>query len=245
MPFSVKLEFKGYKEFLRDLDRFKRSAVPYAVRNGLNTAAFEARRVWQGNIRSSFTLRNKFTVNSIRVEQARGSNLATMQSVVGSVAPWMKVQESGGTERGKSKHKVIPAPGAAGLPAGSKRTKAVRPSLYLGRIRAARQSASPKNRNLVTMLMARRKGEEHVILDRKNGGQGLYRISGGRQKFTGKRFRRQKLRVRLLYDLSRSSVRVPPEPTLQRTLKAVERKMPHIMTASFLEQLRRHHILGY
>jgi hypothetical protein len=242
----ISFKVKGIDAMLRDLEKMQKRAIPHAMRNAVNTAAFEARSVWQREIGASFTLRNKFTQNSIRVTKAFGTNTARMAARVGSVAPYMDEQERGATIRGKSRSKPIPAPAAAGQAPGTKRTKAVRPGSYLGRIRVVRRAraVSPKQRNLMTMLLAQQRGEQHAVLERPNGGKGIFRISGGKT-FKRKRLGRRRFRLRLLYDLSKRSVRVPAEPTLQRTLKAVERKLPHIFSAALLEQLRRNHIAGY
>ena len=52
----------------------------------------------------TFVLRNQWTVRTVRVEGARGLDVRTMQSTVGSLAPYLETQEQGGTVRGKGAH---------------------------------------------------------------------------------------------------------------------------------------------
>jgi hypothetical protein len=230
------------RQALRDLEEFKRSAIPFAIRNSLNTSAFELQKIWRGEIRRTFINRNTFTERSIHVQKARGGDPNRMISVVGSITDYLDEQESGGTVRGKGAHKPIPGPSAAGQSPGTKRTKLVMRSRYLGAIKAQRATGgrSARARNVAAMLMARRKGAQYVLLERPGGGKGLFLVSGGQRRFTGRRFTMRALKTRLLWDLSRSSVRVPPEPTLQRSLSIIEPKLPHIHLASLVEQCQRH-----
>ncbi len=232
----ITIEFHGLKELVRDLRTAREKALPYAIRNAVNTAAFEARKVWQGEIRRTFTNRNQFTERSIQVEKARGLDPRRMRSFVGSTADYMDEQESGAVIRGKGKHKPIPGPVAAGLPPGVKRTKLVRAPNKLSAIKVARaRGSSVKQRWAIAISQARREGRKFVLLERPRGGKGLFRLGGGRKKST----------VRLLWDLSRSSVRVRPEPTLERSLKAVEPKLGHMYEAALVEQMQRAKLLGF
>lgn len=225
----VKVEFKGAKEMNAGLKRMRGQAVPNALRNTLNTAAFETRTIWRREIRSTFTLRNRFTEQSVRVEQARGSN---MVATVGSVAPWMAVQEEGGTVRGKSGHKVIPRAASAGQKAGAPRTRLVRGRFYLGAIQVAHPALSGgrRQRNAIAIAMARKQGKNIVLLTRPSGAKGLFIIMSG-----GKRA----LKTRMLWDVSRSSVRVHAEPTLERSLTAVKPKLGHMLEAALTQQMQR------
>lgn len=235
----VSIKIRGVKEAKRDLEAFAKRAVPYAMRNAVNSAAFLAQREWRGEVRSSFTTRNRFTERSIQVDKARGLNAKRAVAMVGSTADYMRKQEFGGTVRGSGRHKAIPAPSAAGQAPGSKRTRVVRAAYRLSAIKAQRQARGvrgpARQRALVTILQAKRAGRRFVVLPRKNGGKGLYLITGGRRKF----------KTRLLYDVSRGSVRVPPQPTLTRTLDRIEVRVQQLHYKALLDELRRHKVAGY
>lgn len=235
MPLSV--TFKGLDEARRDLRNFAERAVPFAARNALNTLAFEARTQWQREIRGAFTLRNRFTERSILVTKAQGRDINRMAALVGSTAPYMGDQEQGALVRGRSGLKGIPAPAAAGQQPGGKRTRLVRAANRLGAIKVSHPTlkGDRRQRNAIALALARRKGQTVALLERPKGGKGLFRLMGGKRK----------VRTRLLWDFSKRAVRVPAEPTLQRTLKAVERKGEHILQASILSELRRNHVFGY
>lgn len=232
--FTVHIDDRQAK---RDLRKFREHAIPHAMRNALNTAAFETRRIWQNEVRSTFTLRNHFTERSILVEKARGTVPATMVAVVGSTAPYMGDQEHGAMVRGRSGKKAIPGPAAAGQPPGSKRTRLVRAGARLGAIHLRRPSGgrSARQRNAIALSMARRSGTKDVLLERPKGGKGIFRVSGGRRR----------LQLRLLWDVSRGAVRVPRAPTLERSLARLQPKLGPILHAATLEQLRRARVFGY
>lgn len=231
------IDFKvDAKKALKDLRQFREKAIPYATRNALNRSAFHARAEWQVEVRGAFTLRNKYTESSIRVERATGKDTRGMIAKVGSVAAYMDEQELGATVRARGKHKPIPGPVAAGLQPGAKRTKLVRAGNKLSALHVSRPvGKSSKQRNAVALAMARRKGQKVALLERPKGGKALFRLTGGRKK----------VQTRLLWDLSRGSVRVKPTPTLQRTLARIQPRLAEIHRDAVVEQLKRHKILGY
>src|SRR6188768_678824 len=154
MPISG--EIKGAEELVADLRKIRERAVPYGMRNGLNTAAFEARRIWQREIKSSFTNRNQYTVRSVLVVQA---TVKTLEARVGSTTDYMRKQEEGGTVTGSSGKKPIPAPAAAGQAAGSgARTRLVRPSNWVNRLTVDHPTltGNRKQRNAIRLAVARR-----------------------------------------------------------------------------------------
>jgi hypothetical protein len=240
------VRWQGLKKLERDLKETKAKAVPYAVRNLLNTAAFEARKVWQGHIKAEFTNRSPYTVRSIRVDKATGTNVDRMKSVTGSVADYMFEQEQGGVARGRSGKRPIPAPGAAGQTPGNRRTRIVRAGFKLGAINLPSiKGSSPKQRNAVALALAIKHRQQFALLERPGGGRGIFRVIGGRRTWAKKRWRTTQLKTRLLWDLSRSSARIPATHMLGRTLKAITPKLPHMGEVAFVEQLRRHRALGY
>jgi hypothetical protein len=236
VTFSV--TFKGDRKLARDLEKFKKTAVPYAVRDGLNGLAFEARRVWGDEIRKTFVNRNTFTANrALEVGKAKGTNVSSMAARVGSIAAYQAFQETGGTVRGKSGHRGIPGPQAAGQAAGSHRTRVVRMTNRLGSIKAAKalRGKTRRQRNAAAMAMAKRSGQKFAVLQRPRGGSGLFVITGPKRK----------LKARLMWDLSRKSAHVKAHPTLGPTLKRMQPRVVAVCSSALLKQLQRHKILGY
>lgn len=234
----VTVEFIGAEEMLDDLRTFREKAVPYAARDTLNSAAFEARRQWGDEIRRTMTTRNNFVAGTaLRVEKASLGRLEGMQSKVGTIFEDMPRQEFGATVSGKAGHKGIPGPAAAGQAAGGHRTRPVRGANRMSAIRAihAAKGATRQQRNAIAIAMTKRKGGKFVVLERPRGGKGVFAIGGGKRKTI----------TRLVWDVSRRSVRIAPHPTLGPALRQVEPMMVRFQEQALLKQLRFHKICGY
>lgn len=224
----IKVELKGAKEMVADLKKMREKAVPFAIKNALNTVAFETRRLWQAEVKSVFTNRNLFTANSVRVEQATTSKL---QATVGSVAPYMGLQETGGTDSGRHGRKPVAGPVAGGQAPGAKRTTLVRGRFKLPAINVAHPAltGTRRQRNAIAIAVAIKSGSKRAVLERPGGGKGLF-IVGGRAKAPT---------TRLLWNVSKSSVHIKAQPTLERSIAAVKPKLEHIMEASLRQQMQR------
>jgi hypothetical protein len=176
----------------------------------------------------AFITRNTYTERSVRVEQASTTNLVAK---VGSVADYMDEQEEGGTVKGRGAHKLIPQAAAAGQAPGGARTKLVRARFYIGAIQAAhpKTSGGRRQQNAVAIAVARKTGKNVALLIRKKGGKALFWVGGGKRS----------LKLRMLWDVSRRSVHVKPEPTLARSLGVVKPKLEHMMSAALTQQMQR------
>lgn len=237
----IHIRIKGLPELIRGVNAFSKTGVPYAVRDTLNDSAFALRKEWQGEIKRSFTLRNQYTERSIRVDKAQGRDVRSMEARTGSIAAYMAEQEEGATVRGKGKHKAIPAPAAAGQsPGAAKRTRTVRAGLRLSAINVANPAMAgygKRRQNAIALAIARRRGDRFALLNRAKGkGRGLFEVRG---------FSKRKVRMRMLYDLSKGSVRVKPEPTLQRSITSSHRAFEQAQAKAFVRQLRRCKVFGY
>jgi hypothetical protein len=243
---TLSIQWKGLDKLAKDLEKAKRTAVPYAIKTALNSQAYEARRIWQGEMRKDFTLRNQFTERSVMVVRAKGRGLE-IQSSVGSTAPYMGEQEVEHESRGRAGLKGIPGPAAAGQAPGTKRTRLVRSANKLGAISVAHPTGgtTKKQRNAISIAMAVRKGKQVALLERAKGGKALFRIMGGRQVAKRRALSRRSLQLRMLWDFSKASYHVPAHPTLRRTLAALEPKVPSMWQAAIVDQFRRHHLFGF
>lgn len=239
------VQWKGLDKLTKDLNTAQKTAVPYAIRSYLTTAAFEARKVWQGETRKSFTLRNQYTERSIIAVKPMGKGDA-MHSKVGSFASYMGTAEED-SHRSATGRWGIPGAAAAGQAPGTKRTRVVRRAAALGVLHVAHPNVrgSKARRNAAAIRLAIQSGKGVALLERPGGGKGLFRVMGGRQRWGRKGFSQRALKLRLLWDVSRRSVAVPGSHTLANTLKALDPKLPHMAQVALLEQLRRHHVLGY
>ena len=226
------VDLRDFRRLESDLRTLATRAVPFAARQALNASAFEARKIWQAEIEETFTTRNKYTAQSIRVEKARSLHIRTMSASVGSIADYMRTQEFGGSES-----KSIPTEVAAGQAMGSSpRTKTVRGPNMLSAIRLTdrARTGDRKVRNRIAIRRAVKAGNKVVLLELEKG-PGLFRIMGGRRNMS----------LRMLYDLRRGPHTIPPHPTLGPTLKRLELKLEAIHMAAILEQLKRNRVFGY
>lgn len=230
------IEKRGFDKLAKDLHTFAAKAMPYAMRDSVNAAAFEARRLWSDEIKRTFTTRNSFTAGrALEVEKARGTK-GPMVARLGSTADYMGRQETGGIVRGSSGHRPIPGPSAAGQAPGTKRTRIVRAGMRLRAIKASdAKGKTGKQRNAIALAMARRTGQKFAVLQRPGGGLGLFSVGGGKRK----------IRTRLIWDLSRRSARVPAHATLGPAIHAVQPRLQTMHEAALLKQLRFHKVLGY
>lgn len=232
----LSVKWRGVEDMLHDLKVWNSRAIPYAARNALNTMAFEARGQWQGELKRSFTLRNQFTVSSIRVDKATGLDTRRMVAVVGTLADYLEKQEKGGTVRGKTGKKAIPGPVAAGQAPGTHRTRVVRAGNRMSRLQIRRIRHTNKRQfNAIAIALAKRTGSKAAVLHRPRGGKGVFAIRGSARNPT----------TALLFDVSRGSVTIRPTPTLSRTLVRINARAPRIWYDAVLSELKRHRIAGY
>lgn len=218
----------------RDLQSVKRKAFPFAVRQTLNDIAFDARREYADEAGETMKLRGPWTVKSMRVDRVDGIMVSRMVATTGSVEEYMATQEAGADESKKGTHGV-PIPAAApgrrktrGKVGGAKRLGAI--NLVKGAKKGSRQV-----RNASAIAMAARRGGGDVFLDLRKR-KGIYRVSPG-----GKRG----VRVRKIWDLSKSRVRIPSNTMLDRAKdEAMRGLFPHYREA-LISQLRRAGAFGY
>lgn len=226
------VDTSDFKRLHRDLEKFAKRAVPHAMRNALNDTAFEARKLWQAEVRRSFTLRNQWTERSIVVEKARGTNMTSMQSRVGSRATYMGTQEFGGKDTGAVPTSVSSGEGRGKPP----RKKLVRQANKMAKIALGQRyrRGTRKQRNAVSFAIAARTGNPFIFLELPKR-KGLFVLRGGKRA----------PRVDMVWNVTKRSHRVPATPTLQPALAKLERQVPRILTRALLDQLKRHRVFGY
>lgn len=210
---TVKADTRELKRFQKDLIQLNRKGIPYAVKNSLNSLAFDARSEWQEGLRREFTLRNKFTESSIRVEKARGLDMRSMESRVGSIAPYMENQEEGGERRKGGKYGP-PIPTNDARTGKSPKKLVARPN-KMSRINLAAKGLSKfktkRQKIAVAASMAKRGGSKYAMIPLKNS-EGIYKLSGGKRK----------LRMRMVWSMAKRSVFVPPNPTMKPAVTRAE-----------------------
>jgi hypothetical protein len=233
---SATVTVAGLDGMQRELGELSMRGLGYAGRETVNSLAFEGRKAWQGEMRASLTLRNRFTERRALVEPARTTRLKGMHALLGHTEPYMADLEAGGREKAAKRFRPIPTETAAGQATGSLRSgrkSAVRKAnniANLGRRIPGGQGGtrSRKARNARAIAGAIKTGRRLAYLDLGKR-KGIFRIKGrGKSK-----------EILKLYDLSHRSTRVPRIATLDRALERVRVLGPDIAHRALERQLAR------
>lgn len=229
----LSVDTRQLKKLVRDLTTTREKAFPYATREFVNSAAFLTRDHFIQRAEATMILRSQWTRRSIQVDKARTLQVSQQVSRVGSVADYMGVQEEGATV-GKKGKVGVPIPAAA---PGKRATRGrVGPRNRLSAISLMVRGVSGirQKRNAAAIAIAARHGGGVVFLDLGKR-KGLYRISGTKRG----------IKVKKVWDLSKTSVRVPRNPMLEQALAVVRPQLPALAVKAITFQLRRHKVLGY
>lgn len=228
------IQVKELKRFQKDLKTF--SEKEFAIINGmaLNQTAFEVAKKYKQITKRRMTLRNKFTLGSIRFQKVKG--FKNQFSEAGSIAPYMEDQEFGHTKTKKGKKGIgLPTTTASNESLGARPRKRVVPrSKRRGSIRLVRNKVRAKSRrqHVVATIKAAagQRGNTFVYLPTLGTmTQGIYRIAGSKKK----------PKIRLIYDLSRTSIKIPRSPGLVPAVDNVRRKMPLFYQKAFRMRLKK------
>jgi hypothetical protein len=227
----VRAQAVGLYALEKFLEGLSKKALPHAIKQALNTSAFETRKEWIEQVQKRMVLRNTWTARSLRVKKAIGVNLATMHSKVGSTAPYMETQERGGMEsKGGRVGVPIPTTSAAGQAMKAKpRTRQVRKGNWLSAIQIANRVSGRRQRRNAVAIMQAAKGSGYAFLDLGRR-KGIFRIYGTKSG---------RLRVRMLWDMSRSAVKTKQNPTLELALQQMQPRLAGIHFRALAEQVRR------
>lgn len=225
------IDIRGMHRAVGKMDALNKRALPYATRETLTALAFVAQRDMKRRMGKSLTLRNTYTLRSIAVDRAKGNDIRTMESKVGSLQPYMRTQEEGGSVASKGRHGVtIPTSSASGEGMSARpRKRLVRRANWLSAIRLGnRGGGNAKQRNAVAIAMAQRSGTKTAFLD-LGARKGIVRVMGSKNK----------PKMRMLWDMSKKVVRVPATPTLGPAMQATTRLAPRIAQVAAMRQIKR------
>ena len=226
---------RDIKEMEKDLKVFASRAYPFATRETINSAAFIAQKVYRRAIKRELVTRNKFTIQSIQVEQSRTLVVNRQSSTVGSIADYMEDQEFGGTKAKRGKKGVSITTGyAAGQEGQQPRTRlARRPNQLVNILLTKRRKAkgSRKQRNLIAVKQAAASSNKYVYMDlgRKKG---IFKVLGGKRRPF----------VKMVHDLSLQSIRIPRTPLLGPAFDRTQALIPALYEKSLRFQVKRNNL---
>lgn len=227
----IDINTRDIKQYESDLKTFAKKAFPFATKSTLNQAAFETRKQAQNNLRKDFTLRNRFTSGSVRVEQTRTLNVRRQEAITGSIADYLSTQEFGGMVQGGTGSQPIATGYSAGQEGARPRTRLPRKPNMMRSIqlkRRGRRAKTRKQRNLVAVRQAAGGASKYVFLDLGRR-EGIFKVVGGKRK----------PRIKMVWDLSRRAVRVPRSPWLAPATREAEDQLPTFYASALAFQLQR------
>lgn len=227
------LDVDNIERYEWELKTFRKRAYPFATKQTINRAAFHAQKRSREHIDKNMVQRNRFTKQSIRVNQAKGLNVRTQEASVGSTAAYMEDQEFGGIRRANGKQGVpIATSYSAGQGQGAQpRTRLPKRVNKLAAIQLKKGSKKPRTRkqaNLVAIKQAAATGRKFVYLDLDRR-KGIFRVVGGKRN----------PRIRMVHDLTRKSVRIPANPWLKPSVDKTQAVIPQFYVDSLRFQLRK------
>lgn len=237
---------KDLKRFERDVKTFAREALPFANRAAINDGAVMGRIVAQKIIGERLIIRNRWTKSSIGFKKAKQKHIRDQRAFTGSRQPYMEKAEFGGVKRSTKKHGV---PLATREASGEGMGTAPRQELpiWTNRVKQldlerAKLSANPKTRkqkNVILIITAARRGGKHVLL-RGRKGLGVYRVKGRPIRRKHKSDSGAKVKsVKMIWDLSQRTVRIPATPWLGPMAEVMRERMPGIYRKNLKKQLIR------
>lgn len=157
--FSVNTDAEGWQTVLKNLFPEK---YQQATAEALNALAKQANVMQAENIKASYTLRNKFTLGSLKIYTANPSkSIQDQNAVIGSTSPYMAIHDTGGEF--KPAQRAIPLPTLASR--GNNPAKPVRASLRLSKLKGQTFALYPTSGGkLKTPALFYRNGKKLVKL---------------------------------------------------------------------------------
>ncbi len=184
MAFRVTIDDRSLKQFSKAM----REQVPYATAVALTRTAKQAAEAVQKELPRHFILRNQFTKNSIRTIRAEKRDWPESKAIVGSISPYLVIQEDGGSKTPASKAFSIPK----GIRANE--TKLVPRSKWPGKILLGNSTIPMGGRTRGASKGSRQKPKPFLL--REHDGVGVYIRTGKGRK------------VKRLYRLTRETLHV-------------------------------------
>lgn len=229
----ISVDDKDIKKLERDLKTFADRAYPFATKNTLNNAAFTSQKMARRDVTIKMIERNKFTGQSIQVDQARTLNVRRQAATVGSVADYMEDQEFGAVKSKRGAEGVaIPTTYSSGeAMTANIRRRLPRKANTLRNIQLQRKGKRGRTRqqqNLIAIQEAASSTRKYVFLDLGKR-KGIFKVIGGRRK----------PKIRMVHDLTEQVVTIPRNPWLKPVIDTVSLKIPEIHAKSLRFQLKR------
>lgn len=221
------------------LEEFPVRTFPALGRFIVNKLAFEARKQAVKRVKRQFITRNRFTTSNIQyVSAPRTRKLKDVESSYGATdrIEYMKDQEEGTTIKPQSGQK-LPVPTKLARRSSSieklKRARFKMNSLGNLRKTSEMRGATKKQRTIALIQdMARKKQRNRLAILPFSRKPGIYKVLGSGKERKGMKSR-VKYRLRLIYDLSKRSLRLKPSPWMAPVNDGIFKNQSRIAEAAF------------
>ena len=229
---------KETKQLEKELGILRDRAFPFATKETLNRTAFIAQKRYKREIKKELVTRNKFTEQSIRVEQAKGLNIRNQMSIVGSVAHYLETVEFGGikTPRGRTGVPIASSYSSGEGRGAQPRKRLPRKPNKMRNIRLKHKKQKAKSKRQATLIKIKNAvntGNRTIYLDLPGRGEGIYKVVGGRKGAT------KGARLEMLWGMSETSVVIPKQPLLKPAYDHAVRLMPRVYRDSLRFQIKK------
>ena len=216
-----KINNKEIKNLENKLKHIRRRAIPYATRNTLNSVAFTTQRHAKRNVQRNLILKNRYTEQSIRVEQTKTLNIKRQEVVIGSIADYMETQEFGGVKRKRGREGVsIATSFSAGQGRSKERTKLPKKANKLQSIKLKKQrkhKMTSRQELLLKVQQAVNTGQRYIFHRFDSGTKGIFKVVGGTKGI--KRGWPGNAKLEMVWDLTKAVVTIPKTPWLAPAVK--------------------------
>jgi hypothetical protein len=208
-------------------------AIPIAVEKTLEDTGQEGRNQALKIIPNKMVLRNKHPLLTTRIDKSYSKNkdINKKKVILGNSQDYMAMQELGGVKKSKGKGVAIPTASASGEGNIARPKKRLPKAANLfNQVRINRRSvtANKKQRNVTKVKQAKANGDKFVYLDTSKS-KGIYRVTGTKKR----------PKIKMIWDLSRRSYHIKPNPWLLPASKIAVGKQPAMYKARLEYQLRR------
>jgi hypothetical protein len=233
-----KLDNKDIKKLENKLNIRK---ISYATRNTLNSIAFTTQKHARRNVNRRLTIRNRYTEQSIRVEQTRSLKIRDQFVVIGSVADYMETQEFGGVKKKRGKEGVsIPTSFSAGQGRSKDRTRLPKKPNKLENIRLKKKNKrrlTGRQELLVKVQQAVNTGNKYIFHQFDAGKKGIFKVVGGTKNI--KRGWPGNARLEMVWDMTEQIVTIPATPWLRPAVNTASKFLPIAYKKALQFQLNR------
>lgn len=248
---TIKMDKRPIEALENDLDKFHDRALPYAVRDTLNTLAYETSRIAKKNADRLMVMRNTYTSRSIQFERAQGLKVDQMKSAAGSLQEYMREQEEGFTRHKKGKHGVpVPTSFAAGQQGAVPRSKPIRRVNWMNRLKVAKGIRKNEKYKTTKQTVLRRvqeaiaSGNRYIVLGvrektAKRYKKGIYQVLGGKLV---KRGWPHGARLKLVYALDQPSITTMPRRWLEPSANLVISKREEYYRKALIRQIEKNRL---